>query len=332
MYERIDNPSSINPELIEEILFLNKIPTIQFSKETYDQKLLKIINPLCIKYGDKLSIRFYSHGKNGFDCSWLDFLPNVSNLYLDCLQSIKSKLSIEKLNNLKEFGIGVSQIDDTEFLSRLNFDNIERLLISDTQKNNFDLSSLSRCHKLIKLNIVGHTKGIESVGSLSNLRYLTLTSIPKKQKLEFVNSIHNLKRLTILLGGRENIDEINNANIEELEITRVRGLDKLDHIERFLKIEILSVEDQIRLKCIVFKKTVPSLKYLRVINCKELNDIKGINKLQNIKHLRINRTNIDAETFINKKFPPTLKTLAIYSSAKVDKKIRRILNERGYSE
>jgi len=333
MIERIENPRIVGSEEISRLISDGIIPVIQFSEKAYDRKILKNIDSLCINFGESLEVRFYGHYNSDFDASWLEFLPNVANLSIDCMQSIRNEAALEKLENLKKLSFGIYDFEDREFLSRLKLDKVEKLVVGDNHKNCFDLSSLSKCRNLVELFISGHTKGIQSIGALPKLQVLTLGSIPKKQDLGFVNSLANLKRLTILLGGRESISEITNPNIEELEIIRVRGFGELDNIDRFKKLNILEIEDQIRLKRLDFEKSLPSLKYLRIANCKELDTIEGIERLRNIEHIRIYKTNLDLEKFVKQSFPKTLKILAVYTGkSKIDKKLRQTLDEMGFLE
>jgi hypothetical protein len=60
----------------------------------------------------------------------------------------------------------------------------------------------------------------ESLAELPALRMLSLGHISKKQKLGFVSKIRSLRRLVIILGGREDISEIQHDSLEELQLNR----------------------------------------------------------------------------------------------------------------
>ena len=99
MESRITDPLKVSSKGVEKIFSLGWSPTIQFSEPTYNEKLLKSVNKLCKKFGDKLEVRFYGHYSSTFDCAVLKHLPDVEWLSIDCLTKIDN---IEKISVLKK--------------------------------------------------------------------------------------------------------------------------------------------------------------------------------------------------------------------------------------
>ena len=97
---------------------------------------------------------------------------------------------------------------------------------------------------------------------------LSLGHISKKQKLGFVSKIRSLRRLVIILGGREDISEIQHDSLEELEILRVLGFNNIESVDSFPSLRSLAIEDQIRLESIRFSPSNRNLESLRIFNCK----------------------------------------------------------------
>jgi protein phosphatase 1 regulatory subunit 7 len=331
--ERINNPTLIDFDHLQNLINEGKNPIIQFVEPSYDETLLKTLDKACLHFGEQLEVRFYGYYGDVFDASCLKLLPNVKNLSVDCLTEIVNEDEILYLDHLIHLRLGIYNFDKTDFLSRFNKQNHLTLTISDNDKNNLDLSSLNEFQSLRELCIVGHTKNIEVIGELINLESLTLSKISKKQSLDFVSDLKNLKHLRIILGGRESIEEIDNPAIKNIEIIRVRGLAELGDLARFPKLRSLHIEDQIKLKHINF---MPELKYLneiKILNCKKLMLIDGLTKLSNLEHLRIYGTSLDDSSFIDQQFPTSLNIFAFYTGKnKKDKGIRQRLDELGYTE
>jgi len=331
MTQRIIDPISISKEEINKIISDRKNPIIQFSKDGYSPLLLKDINELCLIYGEKLEIRFYGHYRGKFDAKKLCYLPDVQKLSVDCLQHIENHEELGKLQKLKSLSFEVYYFQDKEFLSKLNLKYLNRLVIGDNHKKDIDLVYLSECEVLENLHIVGHTKNINLVGSLPKLKQLSLSSIGKKQSLLFVNEISTLESLRIILGGRESLVEINNENLKKIEITRVRGLEIMGDLSRFPNLSYLHIEDQLKIKEVVFSNPHLSLNYLKLITCKTLNIINGLNQLVNLSNLLIYNTSIEINEVLSTSLPKSLKVFAFYTGkVKKDKEIRVLLDSRGF--
>ncbi|MEO6851960.1 MAG: hypothetical protein ABI203_05055, partial [Mucilaginibacter sp.] len=140
------------------------------------------------------------------------------------------------------------------------------------------------------------------------------------------------KTLSIILGGRDNINEIGENKIENLDIIWVRGFNDLSSLKNFKYLKELQVEDEIKLQEIEF----PRLDYLhdvKILNCKTLKSIKGLENLKALEGLRISQPMMGFDDFIAGTFPKSLKTLAFYTwKSKQDKIIRKRLDELGYVE
>jgi Leucine-rich repeat (LRR) protein len=181
--------------------------------------------------------------------------------------------------------------------------------------------------------IIGdHSKNIDAIGELSYLEFLSLNSI-KKTPVNFVNKLKNLKTLKFILGGRENFDEIEENEIENLDVVWVRGFNSLNDISRFKKLKQLLIEDNIQLPKVHFEKVQPHLTDLKILNCKTLSSLAGLENLPLLTQLRISKTNLDFDNVIKQKLPPNLKTFAFYTTKKkIDDKIKKTIQSKGYIE
>ena len=329
---RINNPDKLDRLLIEKDLKDGTLVIVQFSNKFYSDSLLSDLNDLCLKYDDNFSVRFYGHYQGSFDCKTLLKLPNIKALWLDCLLKADNLDVLTELKNLCCLSLGVFELKDTEIFQAYNFKNLTELIIGETRTKALNLKYLENFKALTFLIISGHTKNIEVVGELTNLQYLGLNSI-SKAPLDFVNRLKNLKSLHFVLGGRENLNEIAENEIETLEIIRVRAFNNFKNISNFKKLKNLVIEDQIQLTELHFDKENPNLHNFKLINCKTFKSLTGLDKLINLHQLRIYKTDIDFEKFIKQSLPKSLDILAFYTSkAKVDKEINQRLLSIGYTD
>ncbi|AMR33042.1 hypothetical protein A0256_17255 [Mucilaginibacter sp. PAMC 26640] len=329
---RIQDPNVIDENAIASLLEEDNEVIIQFSSEVYDRHMLSKLNELAGKHDENLTIRFYGHHSSIFDCSIVNQIPEVKSLSVDCLRQVHNMESITHLRNLKKLGIGVFELKETDILSAKNFQNLNRLYVFDTKTKALNLEYLSSYKNLDYLILAGHTKNIQAIGALKRLEHLNLNGISKVH-LSFVNELPLLKTLNIILGGRDNINEIGGNNIENLNLTWIRGLNNLQNINSFHKLKTLLVQDQIRLPKINFDDGLANLTDIKVLNCKTLASLTGLEKLPQLNQLRVYKTDIDFEKFIKQPLPSKLKILAFYTAKnKVDSQLKSRLKELGYMD
>ena len=329
--DRIDNPKFVDRKRIEGLLNRGLRPTIQFSEPCYSSELLAQVNEACISYKEKLEVRFYGFYQNGFDASALAQIPDVAWLSVDCLMRISNVEQISELNQLRKLSFGVFEFNDSKILEKLNLRKLENLSLSENRWRNFDLEVLGRCEQLQTVLIEGHSKNIESLSSLPRLWNLTLRAYPRSGGLAFLNSCESLDDLTLILGGRTNIDDFSHSNLERLEITWVKGLERLGPLSRFPNLKKLHVADQLKLEEIDVSDS--DVRSINIHNCKNLIAIKGLSDLRNLKEFRTSRTKLPLEQLMEHKWPNSLEILALYSSSlKWNDRAHEINASRGYRE
>lgn len=327
---RIFNPKKIDRLLIDQELKDGKIVIVQFGDKSYSDKILADLNELCLKYDENFSVRFFGHYLEHFDCKTLLKIPNVKALWLDCMREVSHIEALTELQHLRRLSLGIFELKETEIFQASNFKNLKELIIGDTRTKSLNLKYLENFRDLNSLVISGHSKNIEVIGELTNIETLSLNS-SSKVPVGFVNKLRKLKSLHFILGGRENLDEISENEIETLEIVRVRGFNSFHNISNFKKLKHLIIEDQIQLQEFHFPEELLSMEDLKLINCKTLKSLTGINKLKNLKQLRVSKTQIDFEKFITQPFPKSLDILTFYTSkTKIDNAIEERLLKMGY--
>lgn len=330
-FNRIDNPTTIDKEFIENELHLGKEVILQFVDKTYTGEILAGINELCLKFDERLCIRFYGHYSTQFDGKVLLKIPNVKCLYIDSLQSAKNLQILKELQNLRSLNIGIYELQDTEILNSDNLKNLTELIVSDTKTKAFNLDYLRLFKRLKSLTIGGHTKNIDAVGELSELEFLSLNSV-KKVPVDFINRLKKLKTLNFILGSRDNLNEIEENEIENLEIVWVRGFNDLSCISKFPNLKTLKIEDEIQLQGIHFESMFPDLTDIKILNCKALNTITGLNNVPKLISLVVYKTKVDFDNFMRQELPKKIEYLGFHTTkTKIDKEIKAILESKGYS-
>jgi protein phosphatase 1 regulatory subunit 7 len=327
---RINDPSVIDIGLIEKEIDADKHVIIQFSKALYTDSQLSIIDTLCKKYNSAFGVRFFGHYLGSFDFKTLQKIPNVKCLYVDCLTKAENVQALGELEKLEKFSLGVFELKEPEILNIQSLKNLSEIIITDTQTKALNLGYLKDYNRLNRLTICGHKKNIEALGEILTLEFLSLNSI-KKTTVSFVNNLKKLKTLRFILGGRESIQEINENEIENLEIVWVRGFKDLSNISNFKSLKTLLVEDNKQLSNIHFDKELVKLNDVKILNCKTLSSLTGLEKLISLQQLRIYKTNLDIDSLLKQTLPNTLKTFAFYTyKKKIDEAIRLTLDNIGY--
>ena len=305
---------------------------IQFSKPIYSPEVLERVNKLAEIHGAKLQIRFYGHYNSYFDLSYLDYIPSVKNLAVDCLLEARNFEALDRLEALERLSIGVYNGIPDNLLSFRALGSLQCLTLAENKRNRLDLAHLSKIQSLRQLHVTGFTTSIEAIGELTSLQRLGLSQIGSKQSLSFVSQLAALRSLSVLLGGRENLDKIESKSVQDLDVVRVRGISRLN-IDNFVSLRNLRIDDQIRLTALSFSGTTQDLRRIFIGNCKSLSSLDGLALLPRLDHLNIWQTALDSDEIISAGLPKSLRSFAFYGKPRSkDKLIRNKLDVLGYAE
>lgn len=328
---RIDNPQESDFEQIRQAVQAGQTVTVQYVKPVYTPASLAFLNEQCKALGDKLCVRFYGHYFEAFDCANLRHLGAVRNLYLDCLTKASNFDTLKELKHLSELSIGIFELDDMDFLCWDNLHRLSALTLAQTRRKNLDLAPLSAYRMLDSLFIGGHTRNLAAAGQARALTRLSL-NLPASAPIGFVNLLPRLDELRLLLGGRANLDEVHDFAGTSLEIVRVRGFGSFDNLKNFVKLQRLRIEDQLQLRHLDVGERLGRLETLEILNCRNLSRLDGLAHLARLRHLRLYKTRIDVDAFIEQDFPASLGTLALHTGKRgQDTIIQERLAAMGYT-
>jgi hypothetical protein len=328
---RLQNPTAIDRSQIESILADGNRPIVQFSAPKYSSAFLEQIDAACAEFGAKLEVRFFGH-YGSFDASCLTYLPNVATLSVDCLDSATNIEVLFSLRSLRQLSLGIFRLDRPDILDRMHLENVEKLFVCETRKSNIDLSPVRRSRALRQLHIAGHTRGFATLAQADTISKLSLRSIPKKQSLGVVSDMRGLRTLSLVLGGRADLEDVVHEELEALSVIWVRALASIGSLTRFPALTDLQVEHQPQLETIDLTSASPSLRRVAIFNCKNLRTLGDIAHLRELVELRISSPAVDFEDLLRSP-PPSLRCVAFYSGRKKwNDAMRARLDAAGYVE
>lgn len=325
----INNPVTLDWAQIGQDLRDGNQVIVQFSHPDYYGSILEEVDELCARLDENFGVRFYGHYSLSFDGRTLLRVPHAKMLHLNCLSQAHNTESLAALEHLHSLNLGIYELENSDILGIDSLRSLRDLTIM-SEKKMLNLQYFKEYPHLESLHVGGKVKNLDAVGDLEGLTYLALHSI-SKQPLHFVNRLKKLRHLRLLLGGREHIQEIEENEIDDLEICRVRGLQDLSDITKFRALTSLTIEDQIQLQTIDFDREMGKLEELSISNCKGLARLSGMERLPSLRKLRIFKTAIDYDSFIRQKLPQALSELEFATSkSKVDQDIQLSLFKLGY--
>ena len=330
--ERINNPKIVSAEGIRKSLASGSHVVVQFNQaSSYSARLLGQLNDICQISSDTLEVRFYGHYREAFDAGVLKYLPNVKNLTIDSLDEIYNENAIYYLQNLSHLSFGVLEFDKPEFLEALDLKHLKSLSLAENRKRNFDLKSLSNCSALESFSVDGHSQGIEAIAHLPKLSRVILRYLSKNQNISFLNTVPELKALTLSLGGRENISEFTGRALQTLQVLRVQGLQSIGDLKRLPMLRNLRIEDQIKLEDLNLIGS--QLERLHIANCKSLKNITGLEQQVRLREFKLSKAAIDLNYFKHFAWPEAMENIQLLSgSSKWNKATAETLKEQGYRQ
>ncbi|TCR04979.1 hypothetical protein [Neorhizobium sp. JUb45] len=311
---RIQNPKTLIPdEIARECEKRGKL-VVQFStSDSYPTDILLALNEACRIAKDHLQVRFYGHYGTFFDAKVVRHLPEARDLAVDCLR-IENEDEIGHLTNLISLNFGVFELDRPDFLKTLRLGQLEKLGLIENRKRNFDLSPLAECKSLQSLFVNGHSKNIDVLVGLQQLRKLSLGAYAKKNRLDFLNGMTSLKDLTLILGGRSDINDLMSETLEILQILRVQGVETLGDLSRMPALAALRVEDQIKLRHLDL--TGAKLQRLALFNCKNLTELSGLDMQGDIEEFAVSRTALDLDKLRDRDWPVSARSVRLFSGSR----------------
>lgn len=253
----------------------NTVKHLQFSSPL-SQKEIGRLEKIVFAERPDISLRVYGHYSTECDLKFLEQIPSLKKLSVDCLQNATGVEVVTKLRNLEMLGVGIFNLDNFDFLSEVTPD-LKKLLLHSTKSKKPKIDVISRFKGLEYLYLEGQQKGIESISSLEHLKEIVLRSI-STSNLEFLENKSELWSVDIKLGGIKNFDALKSLpSLKYLELWQIRGLSDLSFISNLESLQHLFIQS---LKQVTKTPDTSSLKNLRRIYFENLKGLENLDTLE----------------------------------------------------
>ena len=295
---------------VEGIALDPEIKVVQCSSPVAPQTW-DLLDDILFPLRPEIKLRLYGFFSSVCDLSFLNRVANVRRFSADSLFNAVGIEHLACLVNLEELMVGVSSLEDFEFLNAIP-DGITSLSLTATKSKKPRLDALARFHSLRKLYLEGQQQGIEVLSQLSTLEDVTLRSISTKN-LDYVAGLPRLWSLDIKLGGIRDFSSIAyKQSIKYLELWQVRGLSDLSFISSLTGLQYLFLQSLRNIILIPDLSALTKLRRLHLKNMKGLADVSAILQapaLENFSH--VSAQNILPEQYKGLLLMPTLERVHI---------------------
>ncbi|GEM_PF-4084757 len=325
------NPEHINAYEISKQVETESKVEFEFSHQYNWGMVLEQINELAARHKRAIEVKFNGFQDEIFDVSVIKAIPEVRCLTLGCILKASHLNEISTLKNLKEFSLGIYELNEPDILAQIPKVGLRALTLADTVKSNIDLKHLREFYGLTFFHSSGQSTHLNYISELKNLETLSFSMIKTSECMAFISELPKLEELRLLRGGRASLADIRSSSLKRINISKVRGLHALGNIGRFSQLEELVFEDQPRVEEIDFRNSA-ELKEVTITNCKRLQKLKGLDMLPKLSRLCIFKTALDFEEVLAS-VPKSLSSFEFYTGkVTTDDKIRNRLKDLGYVE
>jgi hypothetical protein len=280
--------SSLSPDAHEIAALVCKthLNEIQFA-EPPSRDALETLEKEILRKRQDFEVRFYGFYRSKCDLGFLQFIPSVSKLVVNCLMGPVGNVErIGDLQRLTSLKVGITQLRDFGFLERLP-PLLETLYLEEAQSKSLSLKAIVRFPRLRRLYIERHRKDLELIGTLPNLESLVLRSITVPS-LSFLTPLSSLRVLNLKLGGTTKLDELSELlNLRELEMWQVRKLEDIRVVATIPKLETLKLQDLPNVTEVPSLASCSSLKTIFIKHLKSLEELSSIAEAPNLEHFAL---------------------------------------------
>jgi hypothetical protein len=284
------------------------------------------IESYIVRRNPSIQFRVFGFYLKQCDLSLLLKMTRLKNLCIDSIKQVSDFDIICHFHEIEELRIEAIDLDEVHFLSNVN-DGLQKLSIS-TQKdrNNIDISILSRFKELETLFLYKILSRYNVVCELPKLSSLTVNAGMLEQ-LDFINNT-SIRTLSIGFSSRYDLSGLSgNETLESLELWKNSKIVELSLLQGIRNLNKLVLQELSKVVTFPDLTGNTNLEHLELRLMKSLTDftkIVYIPNLQDLKILQMHGLTIKDCEFILKN---THLKNAAFSTGKngVDAEIRRIL-------
>ena len=207
-------------------------------------------------------------------------------------------------------------------------ESIQELELGELQSSQLPLDILARFPHLESLSLSGHITGCEAIGELDNLKklFLYMMTLPDPGLL---GSLSALKHLVVMHGGMSDLSVVSSlADIEHIQLWRVRGLDNLDWLAGSSALKILELGALSKVKELPSFQRLTNLEKVHLEQMNGLQCISALKDARNLESVHISQMNqLPMESYESLRGHPSLCELTPgYSSKKKQRMVASLLN------
>ncbi len=181
--------SRVTKSDLETLAANPKTKSIQFA-DPLSPAQVDLLEKIVFSKRPDILLRVYGHYGQVCDLSFIERIPSLRKFSADCLMDAKEIEVVTKLKNLEELGVGIFNLDNFDFLEKIN-PKITELSLSQTRSKKPRIDIISRFTELEILYLEGQQKGIESINKLKKLQKIVLRSI-STDNIDFLKDLENL--------------------------------------------------------------------------------------------------------------------------------------------
>jgi hypothetical protein len=252
-----------------------KTSVIQFS-EPLDVKTITLLEQVVFSKRADIVLRVYGHYFQRCDLSFIEKIPSVRGLSIDCLRKVTNIDVVKRVPHLDGLHIGVFELDSFEFLDNIDR-HLKRLSLYQTRSKKPRIEAIGRFTELNERFLEGQSKGIEAINELKKLEKIVMRSISTRD-IEYLRYLELIWSVDIKLGGIKDLSALKSLpNLKYLEIWQVRGLSDLSVLSDLKSLQNLFIQSLPQLT--VFP-TISSLGKLRRIYLENLKCLMDLSELK----------------------------------------------------
>jgi hypothetical protein len=258
-----------------------KTSSIQFSA-TLDEKDADHLEAIVFSQRPDILLRVYGHYSEECDLQFLERIPSLRKLSVDSLRSVKRIEAIANIQNIETLGVGVFELDNFDFLSKIT-PTLKELSLHQTRSKKPKIESIARFQDLEYLYLEGQSNGIDEIRNLNKLEKVVLRSI-STENLDYLAGKEHLWSVDIKLGGIKSFEALKTLpNLKYLELWQISGLTDLSFISSLESLQNLYVQSLSKVEKLPSFDRLKKLKRIYLENLKSLEDLSSVKYAENLK-------------------------------------------------
>jgi len=265
-----------------EILASNpKTQSIQFASPLTDKEI-ELLELVVFSKRPDISLRVYGHYGETCDLAFIQKIPSLRKFSADCLTDASGIEVVAQLENLEHLGVGIFNLDNFDFLDKIN-SNLKELYLHQTRSKKPKIRSIQRFEQLEFLYLEGQQKGIEAISNLKKLEKIVLSSI-STNNIDYLKNLEHLWSVDIKLGSIKDLSSLTTLpSLKYLELWQIRDLSDLSFISELGSLQNLFIQS---LKHITKLPDFSNNKKLIRIYLENLKGLKDLSTLKNAPSLK----------------------------------------------